>query len=154
DKGTLFLNKRKNQFRIVLSTQSIISDGNSTWSILNDDREVQVSSADNNTDHIGPHNLFTFYKKGFNYKSAKDETLGKDILHTVELTPTDTRTNYAKITLRINKNKHIHDVVVEDKSGSRYTYTINTLYVNHHIPATTFTYNKADYPGYEIVDLR
>lgn len=154
DKGTLFLNKPKNQFRIELSQQNIISDGKSTWSILKEDQEVQVSDADNTTESIGPNNLFTFYKKGFAYKRTKDEMLDKEVLNVIELTPTDTKTNYAKIKLRINKNKHIHDVAVIDKSGTRYTYTINTLYVNHHIPATTFTYNKADYPGYEIVDLR
>ncbi|PRD47382.1 LolA family protein [Sphingobacterium haloxyli] len=154
DKGTLFLNKPKNQFRIELSEQDIISDGRSTWSVLKEDQEVQVSESDNNTESIGPNNLFTFYKKGFEYKSTKDEAQNKGVLRVVELTPTDTRTNYAKIKLRINPNKHIHDVIVFDKSGARYTYTINTLYVNHQIPAAKFIFKAADYPSYEIVDLR
>lgn len=154
DKGSLYLNKAKNQFRIKLSEQDIISDGKSTWSILKEDQEVQVSESDNNTQSIGPNNLFTFYKKGFVYKSAKEESFGKDILNVIELTPTDTKTNYAKIKLRINKNKHIHDVAVFDKSGVQYSYTIHTLYVNHQLPTTTFTFNTSDYPNYEIVDLR
>lgn len=154
DKGTLFLNKPKNQFRIELSEQDIISDGKSTWSILKEDQEVQVSESDSNTESIGPNNLFTFYKKGFVHKRLKDESLGKDLLYVVELTPIDNKTNYAKIKLRVNKNNHIHDVAVFDKSGVHYTYTIHTLYVNHQIPATKFTFNKSDYPNYEIVDLR
>lgn len=154
DKGTLFLNKPQQQFRIQLSGQDIISDGKSTWSILKEDEEVQVSESENNTESIGPSNLFTFYKKGFGHKSLKDEVLGKDILHVLELTPTDNRTNYIKIKLRVNKNNHIHDVAIFDKSGARYTYTIHTLYVNHQIPTAKFTFNKSDYPNYEIVDLR
>lgn len=154
DHGILFLNKPGNQFRIELTGQDIISDGKSTWSILKEDKEVQVTDSDNNNESIGPNNLFTFYKKGFTYKGTKDETLGKDVLNVIELTPTDTKTNYAKITLRINKNKHIHDVAVVDKSGARYTYTINTLYVNHQIPTTKFIFRASDYPNYEIVDLR
>ncbi|NGM66461.1 LolA family protein [Sphingobacterium sp. SGR-19] len=154
DKGILFLNKPKSQFRIELNEQDIISDGKSTWSVLKEDQEIQVSETDNNTESIGPNNLFTFYKKGFTYKGAKDETLGKDVLNVIELTPTETKTNYAKIKLRINKNKHIHDVTVVDKSGARYIYTINTLYVNHRIPATKFIFNASDYPNHEIVDLR
>jgi len=154
DKGTLFLNKPKSQFRIVLSEQDIINDGKSTWSILKEDEEVQVSDAENNSESIGPNNLFTFYKRGFTYTSSKDEPLGNDILHVIELKPIDTKTNYAKITLRINKNRHIHDVVVVDKSETKYTYTMNTLYVNHQIPTATFTFKAADYPNYEIVDLR
>ena len=154
DKGTLFLNKPKNQFRIELSEQDIISDGKSTWSILKEDQEVQVSESDNNTESIGPNNLFTFYKKGLGHKRLKDESLGKDLLHVVELTPTDDKTNYVKIKLRVNKNNHIHDVTILDKSGARYTYTIHSLYVNHRIPAATFTFNRSEYPNFEIVDLR
>lgn len=154
DKGTLFLNKPKNQFRIELNDQDIISDGKSTWSVLKEDQEVQVTDSDNQTESIGPNNLFTFYKKGFAYKSMKDESLGKAPLRVIELTPTDSKTNYVKIKLRINSNSHIHDVSVFDKSGAQYTYTINTLYVNHQIPTTKFVFNTANYPDYEIVDLR
>src|SRR5690606_39895133 len=92
DKGTLFLNKPKNQFRIELNEQDIIRDGESTWSVLKEDQEVQVSESDNNTESIGPNNLFTFYKNGFTYKSTKDETDRKSVVNVIELTPTDTKT--------------------------------------------------------------
>ena len=154
DKGTLFVNKQTNQFRIELATQEIINDGKSTWSILKEDQEVQVSESENSTDAIGPDNLFTFYKKGFAYKNGKEEKSGSEILQTIELTPAETNTNYAKITLRINKNNHIHDVLVIDKSGTKYLYAIKSLYVNHKIPPAKFKFNKQDYPNYEIVDLR
>lgn len=154
DKGVLYLNKTKNQYRIQLNSQELISDGNATYSILKDDKEVQVTDVDNNTASIGPNNLFTFYKKGFKYLTANDERVGNELLHVVELTPTDTKNNYFKIKLRVNKNNHIHDVLIFDKSGARYTYTIQTLYVNNTIATSNFSFNKASYPNFEIVDLR
>ena len=154
EKGTLFLDKHKNQFHIVLPAQNIISDGKTTWSVLKEDQEVQVSEAADQGGSIGPTNLFTFYKKGFNYSSLADETQGQNRLHVIELTPIDTKTNYAKIKLRINSKQHIHDVQITDKSGAQYRYTIHTLYVNHQIPAKNFTFNASDYPNYEVVDLR
>lgn len=154
DKGTLYLNKPKNQYRIQLTTQELISDGKATYSILKEDKEVQITTAENNASSIGPNNLFTFYKSGFKYVSADDERVGNELLKVVELTPLDTKNNYFKIKLRINKNKHIHDVLIFDKSGARYTYTIQTLYVNNTIPASNFVFNKANYPQFEIVDLR
>jgi hypothetical protein len=45
-------------------------------------------------------------------------------------------------------------VQILDKGGAQYTYTIQTLYVNHRIAPSNFTFNKSDYPSYEIVDLR
>jgi len=154
DQGTLFLNKLKNQYRIQLSSQELISDGKTTYSILKEDKEVQIADADNSSSSIGPNNLFTFYKSGFKYVSADDERVSGEVLNVVELSPTDTKNNYFKIKLRINKNKHIHDVLIFDKSGARYTYTIKTLYVNNPLANSNFTFNKANYPKYELVDLR
>lgn len=154
DQGTLYLNKPKNQYRIRLNTQELISDGKATYSILKEDKEVQIANAENNATTIGPNNLFTFYKTGFKYVSANDERVGNELLNVVELSPIDSKNNYFKIKLRINKNKHIHDVLIFDKSGARYTYTIQTLYVNNAIAASNFVFNKTDYPQFEIVDLR
>lgn len=154
DKGTLYLNKPKNQYRILLNTQELVSDGKATYSILKEDKEVQITTAEDHASSIGPNNLFTFYKKGFKYVTANDERAGAALLNVVELTPLDSKNNYFKIKLRINKNKHIHDVLIFDKSGARYTYTIQTLYVNNPIAASNFVFNKANYPTYEIVDLR
>jgi len=155
DKGEMFLNKPAQQYKIVLPAQELISDGKSTWSVLKEDKEVQVSDADHSNESIGPNNIFTFYKTGFKYISMDDENVasaGK--LKVVELSPIDTKRNYFKIKLRVNKNNHIHDVTIFDKSGSRYTYTINTLYVNNPIAPQTFQFQKVNYPGFEVVDLR
>lgn len=155
DKGEMFLNKPAQQYKIVLPAQELISDGKSVWSVLKEDKEVQVSEADHSNESIGPNNIFTFYKTGFKYISMDDETVssaGK--LKVVELSPIDTKRNYFKIKLRVNKNNHIHDVTVFDKSGSRYTYTINTLFVNNSVAPQTFQFQKGNYPGFEVVDLR
>lgn len=155
DKGKLFLNRAANQYKIVLETQDLISDGESVWSVLKQDKEVQVSPADPEAQAIGPNNIFTFYRSGYRLISAANESVPSvGALQAVELTPEDEQSNYSKIKIRINKNQHIHDVMVWDKSGAQYIYTIQALYVNHSIPASTFRFQKASYPGFEIVDLR
>lgn len=154
DRGTLFLNKSTNQYRINLENQEILSDGKSVWSVIHDYEEVQINEADSTSDAIGPTNLFTFYKNGFKYLTMDDEREAGKLYNVIELSPNDTQKNYFKIKLRINQNKHIHDVTIFDKSGARYTYTIDTLYVNHVLPSSRFTFEKGKYPNYEVVDLR
>lgn len=154
DAGWLRMEKNTNKYRIKLQSQELISDGKSVWSILTEDKEVQVSEADNSGNAIGPNNLFTFYKTGFKYVSGSNDKLGNETLNVVELSPIDQSSNYFKIKLRINKNRHIHDVTIFDKGGSRYVYTITSLYVNNEISSGNFVFNKANYPGFEIVDLR
>ncbi|MFZ4261089.1 LolA family protein [Sphingobacterium sp. HJSM2_6] len=155
DKGQLFLNKAKQNYHIVLPAQELISDGKSVWSVLKEDKEIQVTDAENNDQSIGPNNIFTFYRKGYKYISMDDETVDKaGKMNVVELSPIDSKSNYFKIKVRINKNKHIHDVAIFDKSGAKYTYTIQTLYVNHQIADSHFVYEKNKFPGMELVDLR
>lgn len=154
DKGTLYLNKPKSQYRIHLSSQDLLSDGISNWSVLHEEKEVQISPADQASTSIGPNNIFTFYKTGYNYVLGKNEPVNGDSLKVIELTPKDQRTNYTKIKLRINENNHIHDLLIFDKSGAQFKYVIKTLYVNNEIPSTKFVFDKSKYPSYEIVDLR
>ncbi|GGH04741.1 outer membrane lipoprotein carrier protein LolA [Sphingobacterium alkalisoli] len=154
DQGTLYLNKGKNQYQIKLQNQQLISDGHSVWTVLREEKEIQITDADNSTDAIGPNNLFTFYKTGFKYIGMSDEKVGSNTLSVIEMAPLDTKKNYFKIKVRINKNKHIHDVSIYDKSGSKYTYTIKNLYVNHQIPNSQFVFNKNNYSDFEVVDLR
>jgi len=155
DTGVLYLHRPKNQYRINLTDRELISDGKTAWTVLKADREVQATEAETGTtDAIGPNNLFTFYRTGFKFVAMDSERADGDVLQVIELSPEDVQKNYFKIKLRINKNKHIHDVLIFDKSGGRYTYTIRTLYVNHHIPIGTFVFRERDYPGFEVIDFR
>lgn len=156
--GTMYFNKPKKQYAIKMQDQEILSDGKTVWNISKDIKEVQITDAEHDDSTIGPNNLFSFYKNGYKYIGMPNEKLIKDgkneALRVVELSPLDTKTNYFKIKLRINNNNHIHDVTIFDKSGNRFTYTINSLYLGQKFPESTFTFPKDKYKGYELVDLR
>lgn len=156
--GEMFFNKPKKQYAILLKDQEILSDGKSVWNISKDINETQITDADNDDSSIGPNNLFTFYQTGYKYLMMNDEKYSKngknETLKVIELSPIDTKTNYFKIKLRINNNKHIHDVTIFDKSNNRFTYTIESLYLGRNLPKSTFSYDKEKYSGNEIIDLR
>jgi len=50
--------------------------------------------------------------------------------------------------------KQLHSALIFDKSGMKYSYTVNTLTPNVNVPESTFTYDKKLHPGVEVVDLR
>lgn len=156
--GIMLFNKAKGQYRIQIQHDDIISDGESVWSISKELKEIQVTEAENNPSSIGPHNLFTFYKTGYKYLNMPNEHIVKngkrETARVIELSPEDNNTNYFKIKLRINNNDHIQDITIFDKANNRYVYAIQSMYVNQDIPARHFSFNKNNYPGYEIVDLR
>ncbi|NGM74090.1 LolA family protein, partial [Sphingobacterium sp. SGL-16] len=155
--GVMYFNKPKNQYAISLPEQEVISDGKSVWNISKDIKEVQISENENNSNTIGPNNLFNFYQKGYKYVLMPDEKIVRqgntESAKVIELSPEDTKTNYFKIKLRINKNNHIQDVTIFDKSSNKYTYTINSLYLGKKFSPQLFTFSKDKFKGYEIVDL-
>lgn len=158
DSGVMYFNKPKNQYAILLKDQEIISNGKTIWNISKDIKEVQITDANNDNSSIGPNNLFTFYQSGYKYAMMDNESFNKDgkseILKVVELSPIDQNTNYFKIKIRINKNNHIHDVTIFDKSNNKFIYTINSLYLGRNLTNNYFTFNKDKYKNFEIIDLR
>ncbi|UIR55095.1 outer membrane lipoprotein carrier protein LolA [Sphingobacterium sp. SRCM116780] len=155
DAGTLYLDKKNNRYQISMKSQDMISDGKNLYTILKNEKEVQMAEVEKSADAIDPSNIFSFYKTGFKYTLAANEKSGTTVLNVVELSPTDTKKNYSKIKLRINKStKLIHDATVFDKNGGKYNYTIKTQTANKNLDSSLFTFNKGKYSGYEIVDLR
>ncbi|MCS4227690.1 outer membrane lipoprotein carrier protein LolA [Sphingobacterium sp. BIGb0165] len=155
DAGTLYLDKANNKYHVNTKNQILISDSKTQWNIMKAEKEVEVSEASNSTNEINPTNIFSFYTSGFKYALAGTEKVKGMSLSVVELTPVDSKKNYSKIKLRINKvNNLIYDTTIFDKSGNRYTYTLNAQEGNKAIASNFFTFNKSNYSGFDIVDLR
>ncbi len=153
--GTIYMQPATGKYHINTDNQDLISDGKTQWMVLKEEKEVQLTEVDNDSDAISPANIFSFYNNGYKYVAAADERVGNTQLHVVELTPEDTQAPYFKIKLRINKANHlIHDVTVFDKGGTRYSYTIKDTKANPAVAADKFTFKQSAYPGMEIVDLR
>lgn len=155
-KGELIVEPRTNKYRISFDDQVMISDGKQQWHVLKEEQEVQINEVeDTQSGSITPANIFSFYNQGFKYPKAKNEQEAGKSLNVVDLTPIDNTQSYFKVRLRIDQSKNqIYDVTVFDKGGSLYTYTIQNFIPSIKVSPKTFIFDKADYPGMEIVDLR
>ena len=69
--------------------------------------------------------------------------------------PEDAKRNFIKIQLTINKSeKYIAQAIVYEKSGTNYTYSIDSFNSNTEVNDTIFTFNKSNYPNVDVIDLR
>lgn len=161
--GTLISRSKSNKFRVTIYDQAdkavvgqeIISDGKSQWTYNKKDKEVELSEADHSGEGFNPAQLFTIYEKGYKYVYNGDEKVDGKMCQVIDLTPEDSNKQFFKVRLSIDKiKKQIYSVVVFDKNGSRYTYVIRTFTPNVKVPESTFTFDKKDHPGVEVVDLR
>lgn len=153
--GTLIVKATTNKYRVTMTNQELISDGKSQWTYLKEDKEVQVTNADNNGDALNPAKIFTVYEKGFKYTYTGDSKVGGKVYQMIDLAPIDVTKSYFKIRLGIDKTaKQIGSVVIFDKSGNKYTYNVKKIIPNVKVPESTFAFDTKKYPGVEVVDLR
>ena len=153
--GSLIAKSEANKYKVTMTDQELYSDGKSQWTYLKDNKEVQITDVDNNTDGINPAKIFTIYEKGYKYLFTGEKRVGAKTLQTIDLSPLDIKKSIFKIRLTIDKAaKQITNVVIFDKSGNRYTYAIKSFIPNVKVAESVFAFDAKKYPGVEVVDLR
>ena len=149
-KGILIL--EDDNFRLEMDAQTIINDGGSQWVYLADMNEVQIMEHDPEDDMMSPNKLFTIYEKGYKYTYVGAEAEKGKRLQIIDLFPEESSA-FMKVTLAVDAAKNqLHKITIHDKSGGTYTYLITAFSSNTTIKP--FTFNTADFPGVEVIDLR
>ncbi|MBS1667429.1 MAG: outer membrane lipoprotein carrier protein LolA [Bacteroidetes bacterium] len=153
-KGSVYV--KGPQYHLSITGQEIFCDGKTSWTYDQSSNEVTVNKFDPSTKTITPEKFFTnFYDKDFLYKLNGDVKEGKKALQEIELTPVDKTKNFFKVYLYIDKKSNtIYSAKYLEKNGAKDILTIDKLNGNTAISPDFFTFNKAKYPGVEVVDLR
>jgi outer membrane lipoprotein carrier protein len=146
------------KYKVEIAGQTIICDGKTIWTYLKESNEVQINNFDPNEseDKITPTNIFTIYEKGFKYEFEKEESVKGVITQKIKLFPNDPKKkNYHTAILSIDKaKKQVTALKVLGKDGSVSNYTVKKFTANAAVDDKTFSFNKASFPGIEVIDLR
>ena len=152
--GSVFMKGTK--YRVNIVGQEIFSDGVNVWTYDKAANEVTITKLDNTSNTLTPQKLFTnFYDKDFLYKLNGEKKQGAKTLQEIEMTPIDKSKPFHKVYVYVDKTgKTLSSTRVMEKSGNRYSYTVNTLTPNGTIDDKQFVFDVKKYPGVEVVDLR
>jgi outer membrane lipoprotein carrier protein len=144
------------RYHVSITGQEIFSDGKDVWTYDKSSNEVTIAKADPSANTIGPETFLTdFYDKDFLYKLNGERKVGERTVEEVELTPLDKTKTFFKVLLYIDKVQHtMASIEWFDKGGNRYTLDTRKLNGNAPITDSQLSFNKANYPGVEVVDLR
>lgn len=154
------LSRNGEKFRFKLGDQEGISDGKAIYVIMHGNKSVNIENMPDKDDEAGmltPQSLLTFYdidKFVFALQGEKTEA-GKTI-QIIELKPVDRdESEFTKIRMVIDKKRQqLLRLMAFSRDGSRFTFHLDTLKVNKVLDAKRFVFNKADYEGYYVEDLR
>lgn len=142
------------KYRLNIEGHIVISDGTNLYDLLVDEQEVMINSVEDNSDAITPNNLLNSYKTNYKCKFVKEDLLRSKSVQIIELTPLKGRT-FSKIKVIVLKDaQQILSFSIFDKNGSMYSYIINKFTPNTKLDPKAFIFNEADYPDFEIIDMR
>ena len=150
--GTLLV--KGDKYRLDISGQNVICDGETSWTYLAESNEVQVNSVENDENVITPTKLLTSYSEDYKSKLSGEVTKNGIVQYVIELKPNDAK-SITGVELNIDKEQmRIMRIAIQDKSGNTFTYIVNKFETNVPVKETDFSFSEKDHPGVEIIDMR
>lgn len=151
--GTLLISGEK--YRLGIVGQQVICDGTTIWTYIEDAEEVQINEVvEDEEDAISPSNLLTFYNNNYKAKHISEDVIGGNTVYIISLKPNEDK-NISKADLFIKKDDlQIMKVVLDDKNGGQTVYTITKFNSEKEVTEKDFSFNEADYPDVDVIDMR
>ncbi len=145
---------KDDMFRLKMGGQEVINNGSTVWTYLEEVNEVNIDDYDPSEGDISPTQIYNAYQRGFKYLYVEDETINDKTYKIVDLIPENNDNQFFKIRLHIDESNVLKRWKIFEKNGTRYTYSINNFDPDTNVEEDVFTFNKKDYKGVEVVDLR
>ncbi|MCL2435042.1 MAG: outer membrane lipoprotein carrier protein LolA [Lentimicrobiaceae bacterium] len=152
-KGVLLV--KKDKYFLTFDDQIIANDGKTMWVYQESANEVALFEAeDDDFSMFHPTKMLNNWEKEYTAKFIREEELQKKQVFVIDLTPKKKMPFY-KIRLFIDKTtSHIQQIMMYEPEGATVTYTITKFTPNVAVSEGKFSFNKEDFPGVEVVDMR
>lgn len=150
------LTVKNDKFRLLLGGQEVFTDGKTMSTYIKESNELNVQDYDAGSgSELNPTQIYTIYKRGFDYRYLKETKQGGRALDVIELTPNRDKSNIKTVQISVDKaDKSVRNWEIVNKDGKRTTYTITKFTPNINVTDSYFVFDKSRHPGVEVVDLR
>lgn len=142
-----------NMYKLELPDNIIWFDGNATWTLAPEVKEVTVTlpDPDDNTFLTSPSSLFDMYKEDFKYRLTGESQEA----YAIELYPEDpSETDFSIIKLVIDRQHRLVSAEYKRKDGIDLFVDITEYNLDKEYPAGHFSFDPEAYPGVDIIDMR
>ncbi len=148
--GTLYI-KKENKYRIETSTQTIVTDGSTSWSYSPGKKQVVIDYYRETGNTFSPNKYLFQYPENFYSDLAGTEMLsGKDV-YVLTLKPRES--GYVKSAkLWVGKDDWVIRKIYIVTEESSATYTVKNMQTNIGVSNSKFTFTPPE--GTEVIDMR
>ncbi len=143
------------KYRLDIAGQIVICNGETIWTVIPDAEEVQVNDVSEGDEGFSPTKMLSTYNEDFKSKlMPKIKTMDDRNVYALNLSPIRKKA-FDKVHLFIDKDKmELYTIAIFDQNGSVYTYKITTFIPNSPVTEKDFTFNEADFPDFDVIDMR
>lgn len=130
----------------LFGTQQIF-DGSSTYTIIPENEEVNISGADIDEDNaFTPSKFYSFYKSGYTYTMDELKNINGKKIQFVKLTPIDSDSEISVILVGIDlKSNHIYQIIEIGANETRTILTASNIKTNQKIDKSLFIFDERKY---------
>ncbi len=145
-KGKFYFSQKEN-YRIELKNNTLISDGSTIWNIDKKRNKVIISNVED--DPLA----FSLNEYIYEYpEKCKITTLKMDDYSLIILDSDGANLNFKLAKLWINKDYLITKILIEDFSGGEYEFSFTDIKLNSNLDSEIFIYRENK--DYKTIDLR
>ncbi|MBK7104109.1 MAG: outer membrane lipoprotein carrier protein LolA [Ignavibacteriae bacterium] len=143
-----FYFSQKNNYRIELEKNTIISDGKTIWNVENSKKKVIISNVDEDPLAFSLREYIYDYPK--ECKVTEEKIDENNFL--ISLDASETNFNFKIAKLWVNNEFVITKILIEDFSGSKFEFRFSEININVDLSSTVFNFKETK--GLKIIDLR
>jgi outer membrane lipoprotein-sorting protein len=120
---------------------------------VKEEKSVYESDSNDDDDGINPKKLMTIWESGFKNKYMKEDKLGNESVHVIDLYPKNpSKAEYHTIVLYVSKGDgELKKAIMKGKDGTVMTYSLTKFQENPDIDENKFVFDKKKYPGYPVI---
>jgi outer membrane lipoprotein-sorting protein len=142
------------KYRVAFSEQEVICDGATIWLIMKPEKEVNISEFDPE-ESLSLDRMYKIYEKETKSRYDREETLGASVYHKISLFSINKNSDYSRVEVWVNKKTLMMErALVFQRNGATIKYELTNIKTDTGVADAEFIFNKAAFPGFEIVDLR
>lgn len=142
------------KYRLKITGQEVISDGEKVWTYIPDAQEVQLNVADQGSSSFNPTSVFNDYQQKYDVSLLEKKTIKDREMAVLKLVPKNA-TAFKKAHLIVDLSKYeLYSLSVFDEIGNKFTYQVNELLPDVGLQGGEFTFDTEAHPDVDLIDMR
>jgi outer membrane lipoprotein carrier protein len=149
---------RGEAFRFRMGTQTLVCDGDTIWTWLEDVNEVQINRWEPELEEEGflsPSDLFDLPESEYVARMGPSLTREGKTEQTIDLTPLDRDLDFHTIRLHVRPSTaEVKSAVIMDRNAIHFIYTLANVKANPALAKDHFHFNVKAHENISVIDLR